>query len=117
MSRNQRLRPLQPVYGQAKILGAQGIGNSPTSFALMTGGLIALSGPTLVQHVFTPSFTYPCTLVSPGTLNVTFTITGSGSFDGISSSGSTAVTGPVNCIVASGSVVVEYDPSTDWTPA
>lgn len=117
MSRNQRLRPLQPVYGQKKILGASGTGNSPVSFARMTGGLIVTSTPTLVEHLFSGAASFPCTLVQPGTLDVTFVITGTGSFDGNSSSGSTSVTGPVTAIVSSGSIVVSYDPSTDWTPA
>jgi hypothetical protein len=117
MSRNQRLRPLQPVYGQAKILGAAGIGNSPNSFALMTGGLIVTGGPTLVEHLFSGTASFPCTLVQPGTLDVAFVISGVGTFDGIGVSGSTSVTGPVSANVTSGTILVSYDPSTDWTPA
>lgn len=115
MSRNQRLRPLQPIFDQEKMTGALMTGNSPAGYARAFGGTITTNTPTLVEHVFAATGAFA--LMASGTLDVSFVISGTGSFDGNSSSGSTAVTGTVAVIVSSGTITVSYNPLSDWTPA
>jgi len=101
-----------------KQVGALSAGNSAAGYAIAFGGAITINTPTLVEHVFTASIgTF--TLFVAGTLNVDYDISGTGSFDGHSTDGSTAVTGatsPVPVFVTTGSVTVSYNPTTDWTP-
>jgi len=78
-------------------------------FAKATGGTITTDTASLVEHTFTAGDTF--SLLNFGLLPVTYTITGTGTFGGDSSSGSTNVTGNVTVTVTSGSVVVAYDPT------
>lgn len=115
MSRNQRLRPLQPVIDTLKQLGALGVGNSAAGYALAFGGAITANTPTLVTHVFTASVG-GFTLFTTGTLTVTYTISGVGSFKGFTISGSTTVTTTAAVLITSGSITVSYNPAVDWVP-
>ncbi len=117
MSRNQRLRPIQPIYEKRKMLGGSGTGNSPSSFALAAGGTITTNTPTLVEHTYDIAGTTIFVLLNAGTLNVTYTIVPSATFGGNGSSGTMAVTSSELVNVTTGSVVVSYNPTTDWTPA
>jgi len=84
-------------------------GGGGGSNAIATGGAITIDTPTLVEHEFTADGTFH--LTDRGMIPISFTITGSGSFDGVTSSGTADVGVDVAVIVTSGSVVVSYDPT------
>lgn len=87
------------------------VGGSSSTYVLATGGTVTTDTASLVEHTFTAGGTFA--LINNGLLPVAFTITGTGTFGGVGTSGTTNVTGNVTVTVTSGSVVVAYDP-TDW---
>lgn len=114
-SRQQRLRPLQPVFDMIKFTGALSAGNSSAGFARLSAGTVTLNTVALVEHdVIATGTAVP---LAPGSLTLTYTITGTASFDGDFSSGSTTITGPVPMTCPAGSILISYDPITDWVPA
>lgn len=115
MSRNQRLRPLQPVIDTLKVMGAMGVGNSGAGFARLNAGTVTTNTVSLVEHTVTATST--AVLLGPGDLTLTYTITGVASFDGDFSSGSKTINSSVPMTTPSGSIVISYDPINDWVPA
>lgn len=78
-----------------------------------TGGTDTDDG-TIVTHEFTADGTFSLTGV--GTLSVDFSFTGTGTFGGASTDGTAEVTEDVAITVTSGSVLVTYNPISDWVP-
>lgn len=78
--------------------------------AVATGGTITADvGTCEIVHTFDASGTF--LLDDEGDLPVTYTITGTGSFDGDASSGAGTVTDTADVVVTSGTVEVRYDPN------
>lgn len=74
-----------------------------------TGGVDTDDGVNTVTHTFSAGGTFA--LIIPGLLPVSYTITGTGSFDGNTVSGTMDVTTDVTVVVTSGTVEVSYDPA------
>lgn len=81
----------------------------PPDYSRASGGTVITNTASLVEHEFTAGGTF--SLISTGLLPVTYTITGTATFNGNGSSGTMDVTDPVTVTVTSGSVVVSYDPA------
>jgi hypothetical protein len=109
---------MAPIYRVKKVKGGKALGNSPQSYAKASGGIVTTDTPTLVEHEFNIAGVSNFLLLNAGTLDVAYTITGSASFGGFSTSGTMSVTTyEVVSVLSGGSVVVSYNPTTDWTPA
>ncbi len=109
---------MKPIFNVKKTLGGRATGNSPSSYAKASGGIIITDTPTLVEHEFDIVGVSNFWLLNAGTLDVAFTITGSATFGGFGSSGTMPVTTyEIVSVLSGGSVLVSYNPSTDWTPA
>lgn len=108
---------MQPIYKVKKNKGGKALGNSPQSYAKASGGILITDTATLVEHDFSIPGVSNFLLLNAGTLDVAYTIVGSATFGGFSTSGTMSVTSYELVSTSSGSsIVVSYDPSTDWTP-
>lgn len=107
------LPPFRPLIGHQV---AAAIGNrGPVACSLVVGDAVATGGTISVDlgsceilHTFTADGTF--TLDASGVLPVAYTITGTGTFNGDGSSGSTTVLNSAAVTVASGSVEIRYNP-------